>query len=572
MSNAMRDVPIFPIRRLLVMGVFLLAMGVLVVRAVELQIFQHDFLSKKGSSYYTREVEIPSHRGMFKDRHGEILGVSSPVDSVCINPSETALEPEKLSRLASLLSMSERSIRKRVDNNAGKEFIYLKRQLPPELAEQVAALQIPGISIEREYHRFYPQGEMLGHLLGFTNIDDQGQEGLESLYNKQLSGKAGRKRVIRDRLGGIVEDVEQLASMRPGADLHLSIDRRIQYLAYRELKAAVAANRAKSGSIVLLDARTGEVLAMANQPSFNPNDRSQMKGNLYRNRAVKDLLEPGSTIKPFTVAAALETGRYTPNTLVNTSPGFIKISGHTIKDIENYGEIDLNTIIGKSSNVGATMLSMSIPPERLWQVLSQVGFGRTTGSGFPGEENGTLRDYGQWYPLDRATVAFGYGLSVTPLQLAQAYTVLAADGVYHPVSFLAIDQPLDSVKVLSPQNARAVRKMMQQVVAPEGTGYLAAVEGYRVAGKTGTARKSVNGGYSEDEHIALFAGMVPAENPRLVAVVVIREPQAGKFYGGDVAAPVFSRVMSGALRLMNVPPDDLSGTRVDGLLNQGGAI
>lgn len=565
------ETPSFVFRRLLVLTLFLAGMSLLAVRAVELQVFQHDFLSGKANDYHTRVVEIPAHRGVITDRHGEVLAMSTPMDSVTLNPQQVQLSPQNLTQLSRLLGVSENFISKRIQDFAGKEFVYLKRHISPDLAAQVKQMGVAGIGVEREYHRYYPQGEVIGHVLGFTNIDDQGQEGLELRYNEWLSGVTGKKRVIRDRLGSVIEDVELLKPARPGRELRLSIDRRIQYLAYRELKAAVKANRAKSGSVVVLDVETGEVLAMASQPSFNPNNRSQFRNKRIRNRAVKDLFEPGSTIKPFTVAAALETGEYTPNTLVNTTPGHFKVSGHVIKDTHNLGEIDLNTIISKSSNVGASKLAMSIPPEELWGVLSRVGFGRSTGSGFPGEEGGLLRDYNHWYPLERATVAFGYSISVTPLQLAQAYAVLAGDGQYRPVSFIANDENHSATVAISPQSAQAVRKMMQRVVAPKGTGYLAAVEGYRVGGKTGTSKVSIKGGYADDQYVATFAGMVPADKPRLVSVVVIKEPRAGKFYGGDVAAPVFSRIMSGALRLLNVPPDDLSGERVDELL-EGQAI
>jgi len=571
MKKRRYETPSFTLRRLLVLTLFLLGMGLLAARAVELQIFQHDFLSSKANAYHIRKVSISAHRGMITDRHGEVLAVSTPVDSITLNPQQLRLTPQELTQLSRLLGVSEKFISKRVQKYAAKEFIYLKRHISPEIAEQVEAMAVSGVGVEREYQRYYPQGEVFGHVLGFTNIDDQGQEGLELRYDDWLSGESGKKRVIRDRLGSIIEDVELLKPARPGRELRLSIDRRIQYLAYRELKAAVKANRAKTGSVVVLDVDTGEVLAMASQPAFNPNNRRQFRNKRVRNRAVKDLFEPGSTVKPFTVAAALESGEYTPNTLVNTTPGHFKVSGHTIRDVHNLGEIDLNTIISKSSNVGASKLAMSIPPEVLWGVLSKVGFGRSTGSGFPGEESGLLRDYNRWYPLERATVAFGYSVSVTPLQLAQAYAVLAADGQYKPVSFIANEKSRGATEAISPQSARAVRKMMQRVVAPKGTGYQAAVEGYRVAGKTGTTKVSIKGGYADNQYIATFAGMVPADRPKLVAVVVIREPRAGKFYGGDVAAPVFSRIMSGALRLLNVPPDDLSGERVDKLL-EGKAI
>jgi cell division protein FtsI (penicillin-binding protein 3) len=374
---------------------------------------------------------------------------------------------------------------------------------------------------------------------------------------------SGSKRVVREGQGRVIDDVELIQSAKPGQDLQLSIDGRIQYLAYRELKSAVKAHKAESGSVVVIDPQTGEILAMANQPSFNPNNRSQFRSELYRNRALKDVFEPGSTAKPFTIAAALESGEFMPTSLVDTSPGYYQVSGFPIKDNKDFGKIDLGAIISRSSNVGASKVALQLAPEQLWDVFQKLGFGQTTGTGFPGEVGGVLRDYSQWYPLDRATLAFGYGFSVTALQLAQAYSVIAAEGIYRPLSLLTASQRVEPTSVISPQTAIEVRKMMRQVVQPRGTGYRAAVEGYDVAGKTGTARKAVGGGYAEDRYVSVFAGMVPADLPRLVAVVVIHEPKAGKFYGGEVAAPIFSRIMSGALRQLNVAPTLNSDTHTE---------
>ena len=563
MSVQRAELSTYPGRRLVVLFLFLVGMLLLAVRAIELQVFEHDFLQQKGSAHQTRVVKIPAHRGKILDRHGEPLAISTPVDSIWVNPREIALTPKTVSLLSQLLGMKQEEIRRRIESRAGKGFVYLKRQVPPSIAKQVKALKLAGVRVDREYRRYYPMGEVFGHLLGFTNVDDQGQEGLELAYDDWLTGVGGSKRVVREGRGRVIDDVELIQSAKPGQDLQLSIDGRIQYLAYRELKSAVKAHKAESGSVVVIDPQTGEILAMANQPSFNPNNRSQFRSELYRNRALKDVFEPGSTAKPFTIAAALESGEFMPTSLVDTSPGFYQVSGFPIKDSKNFGKIDLGAIISRSSNVGASKVALQLAPEQLWDVFQKLGFGQTTGTGFPGEVGGVLRDYSQWYPLDRATLAFGYGFSVTALQLAQAYSVIAAEGVYRPLSLLTASQRVEPTSVISPQTAIEVRKMMRQVVQPRGTGYRAAVEGYDVAGKTGTARKAVGGGYAEDRYVSVFAGMVPADLPRLVAVVVIHEPKAGKFYGGEVAAPIFSRIMSGALRQLNVAPTLNSDTHTE---------
>jgi len=554
MSAQNSGMPSYPGRRLVVLLLFLSGMLLLSMRAIELQVFQHDFLLQKGNAHQTRVVKISAHRGKILDRYGEPLAISTPVDSIWVNPREVKLTPTTVSHLSRILGVKQESIRARVEGRADKGFVYLKRQVPPSIAKQVKTLKLSGVRVDREYRRYYPMGEVFGHLLGFTNVDDQGQEGIELAYDNWLAGLSGSKRVIREGRGRVIDDVELIQSAKPGQDLRLSIDGRIQYLAYRELKSAVKANKAKSGSVVVIDPQTGEILAMANQPSFNPNNRSQFRSELYRNRALKDVFEPGSTAKPFTIAAALESGAFMPASVVDTSPGYYQVSGFPIKDSKDLGKLDLGAIISLSSNVGASKIALQLAPEQLWDVFQKLGFGQPTGTGFPGEVGGVLRDYSQWYPLDRATLAFGYGFSVTALQLAQAYSVIAADGVYRPLSLLASAQSAEATPVLSPQSSLAVRKMMQQVVQPGGTGSRASVEGYEVAGKTGTARKAVNGGYAKDRYVAVFAGMVPADAPRLVTVVVIHEPSAGKFYGGEVAAPVFSRIMSGALRQLNVPP------------------
>ncbi|MBD3619852.1 MAG: penicillin-binding protein 2 [Chromatiales bacterium] len=544
-------------RRVLVLGVFALGMLVLVGRAIDLQVLKQDFLRGQGDARHLRVVGMPAHRGMITDRNGEPLAISTPVDSVWANPRELSLADPRLPQLARLLELDQDDMLRRLAARETREFVYLRRHVSPELSARVQALELPGVALEREYRRYYPMGEVMAHVVGFTNIDDRGQEGLELAYDEWLAGVPGAKRVIKDRLGRVIENVEALRPPRAGKPLTLSVDRRIQYLAYRELKQAVQAEGARSGSIVVMDPRTGEVLAMANQPAFNPNTRRNLRGELYRNRGVTDVFEPGSTIKPFTIAAALEAGVYGPASQIDTGPGFVRVGGHTIRDVRNYGRIDLATVIRKSSNVGASKIALSLEPEALWSLYSQVGFGRITGAGFPGEAAGVMGDYSRWNEVERATLAFGYGLSVTPLQLAQAYSAIAADGMLYEATFLRREGAAPGRRAMRAETARQVRAMLEGVVSGEGTGLRAAIEGYRVAGKTGTARKSTVGGYAEDRYIAVFAGMAPASNPRLVVVVMINEPAREEYYGGHVAAPVFREVMTGALRLLNIPPDDL---------------
>ncbi len=552
------DNPIHPVRRLFVLVLFLIGMGLLAARAVELQVFQHDFLHKKALSSHTRVVEIPAHRGEILDRQGEPLAISTPVDSIWVDPRKIELTPRAIKGLATLLGLRETDLVEKIEaaRDKGRGFLYLKRQLTPEVAKAVLDLKIAGVGKQREYRRYYPMGEVFSHVVGFTGIDDEGLEGIELAYDGWLRGEPGRKRVVREGRGGVIEDVELIAPARPGKSLTLSIDGRIQYLAYRELKAAIKRHRAESGSVVVLDPKTGEVLAMVNQPAFNPNDLRQRKGSRTRNRAVTDVFEPGSTAKPFTIAAALESGKWRVDSTIDTGPGHYRVSGYTIKDSKNLGKIDLGGIISHSSNVGASKVALELEPVDLYTVFERVGFGTSTGSGLPGEVGGVLRNWAQWYRLDQATLSFGYGFSVTALQLAQAYAVIAADGMRNPVTLVKGQASDEPQQVMSADTARKVRAMMERVVQPSGTGYRAAIEGYRVAGKTGTAKKLVGGSYSEDAYTAVFAGMAPAGDPRLVAVVVVHAPRAGGFYGGEVAAPVFSKIMTRALRILNVTPDD----------------
>lgn len=537
-----------------VAAVLMLAATGLVARAVHLQVFNTDFLNKQAAARHLRVAILSATRGVIKDRNGEPLAVSTPVDSVWVNPPQLLEEPERIKGLAKALKLDSGDLTARLTRNVGKEFYYLKRHMNPGAAAAIDAMQVPGVHLLREYRRYYPAGEVTGHLLGFTNIDDKGQEGLELAFDNWLHGVPGKKKVLRDRLGRVIEDVESIEPPNPGRDLVTSIDLRIQYLAYRELKAAVQKYSAVSGSAVVLDVATGEVLADVNQPTFNPNDRGQIKPAMFRNRAITDILEPGSTFKPLIVAAALESGRFSPRSRIDTNPGSVQVGTKTIADKHNYGVMDPATILAKSSNVGAVQIAMKLDKEMLWNTLSRFGAGRLTSSGYPGESAGMLPPFQGWRPIGQATMAYGYGLSMTPLQLAQAYAVLAGEGLSRPVSLVRVDKPPIARRVVSPQTARNVVAMLEQVITAEGTGLKASVTGYRVAGKTGTARKVAAGGYAEDRHTAVFAGMVPATAPRLVIVVVVDEPK-GAYYGGDVAAPVFSAVATGAMRILAVAPD-----------------
>lgn len=550
-------------RRKLVLVALVGVSLLLVLRAVDLQVVHKDFLQGQGDARYLREVSDPAHRGMITDRNGEPLAISTPVDSVWADPQELVNARDQWPRLAKALGISRDALKRMLASKRDKEFVYLKRHVAPDLAKRVMSLEIPGVALSQEYKRFYPAGEVAAHVVGFANIDDVGQEGIELVFDDRLKGKPGIKRVIKDRFGRIVENVERVSEPQPGGNITLSMDRRLQYLAYRELKKAVKGNRADSGSLVILDAHTDEVLAMVNQPSYNPNNRENLKTSHMRNRAITDVFEPGSTIKPFTIAAALESGRFSPHTAIDTHPGKLRIGRKTIHDFRDYGVIDVATVIQKSSNVGASKMALTISPEYLWNAFVSVGLGQDTGSGFPGESAGLLTDYGTWRDIERATVSYGYGLSVTTLQLARAYAALATNGRSLPVSFLPRDpgnvKDLASIyePVFSQKSLRAVRRMLESVVVKGGTGTKAAVSGYRIAGKTGTVRKSGSGGYVEDSYLALFAGMAPASNPQLVMVVVINEPRGEEYYGGTVAAPVFANVMAGALRMLDIPPDNL---------------
>ncbi|HEX6829431.1 MAG TPA: penicillin-binding protein 2, partial [Burkholderiales bacterium] len=545
-------------RSLLLLGLLFAGFAALAVRALYLQGVRNDFLQQKGDARHSRVIEMPAHRGVITDRRGEILAVSTPVDSVSASPQDLEATPEQLRKLARVLQVDAAEIRRRTAEG-GREFVYLKRQLPPEEAARVVALGVPGVFLQREYRRYYPAGEVLAHVIGFTGVDDNGQEGMELAFQDALAGRAGSRRVIKDRLGRIVEDVESIRAPRPGRELALSIDFKLQYLAYRELKQAVEAQRAKAGGIVVLDAVTGEVLALANFPAYNPNNRATLSGSRARNRAVTDVFEPGSTLKPFTAAAALEAGLFRPDTVLQTAPGSLTIGNATIRDAHPQGALTVAQVIQKSSNVGAAKIALALPSEKLWTVFNSVGFGAPTGTGFPGEAGGRLRAHKSWRPIEQATMSYGHGISVTLLQLARAYTVFAGDGVLKPVSLVRIEAPPAGTQVISPQTAQAVRAMLELAVQPGGTAPRAQVVGYRVAGKTGTAHKLEGASYAANRYVSSFVGFAPVSNPRLIVAVMIDEPGAGEYYGGAVAAPVFSKVMGSALRSVNAPADGPAG-------------
>src|SRR5690606_34060387 len=548
-------------RLMLVAGAMGLCAVALVVRAVDLQLVDNDFYQRKADARFLREVPIPTSRGMITDRNGEPLAVSSPVESLWANPQELANDPDAIARLAEATSLPVDYLTRYVSQRKDKEFMYVPghRRINPAVAQKILALKIPGVFSQREFRRFYPQGEAVAHVLGFTNIDDQGQEGVELAFDEWLRGKPGLQKVIRDRHGRIVEHVDLVRPAEPGKDLVLSIDRRIQFLAYRELKRTLLETSAASGSVVILDVASGEVLAMANLPSYNNNRITGGNRDAYRNRAVTDLLEPGSTMKPLTVAAGLEAGKITPTTRFDTNPGWIPNGRYRTSDFRNYGVLDTTGLLTKSSNVGVSKIVHMLPDRDFDAFLRRFGFGRSTGSGFPGEAAGLFPPVSSWSGTTKQTLSYGYSLSATPLQIARAYAALANDGVAMTPTFVK-GQSGEPQRVLDAEVAAQVMKMMQTVTGPGGTATRAAVLGYHVAGKTGTARKASGGGYAR-RYIAYFAGVVPVENPRFSMVVVINDPDPSKggstYGGGMLSAPVFARVMEGALRLMDVPPDDI---------------
>ncbi|MCK7575421.1 MAG: penicillin-binding transpeptidase domain-containing protein [Chromatiales bacterium] len=560
-----RRAPNTVLRRRLLMSALSLAFVMLTGGVFYRQVIQTEFLQREGEARYLRDAVIPARRGMILDRNGEPLAVSTPVETVWAEPRKLVNHLDKIPALAGALGMDAAFLRDRIESNRDKGFLYVKRRVTFEEAravrEAIAEHGIEGVDFESEYRRFYPGAEVFAHVIGFTNIEDRGQEGMELAYDRVLKAEPGLQRVIRDGRRRTVQQVEQVSPPRPGRDLALSLDRRLQYLAYRELKAAVTEHKAKGGTLVVLDVATGEVLAMVNQPSFNPNSDRTGGSERRRNRALTDVLEPGSTLKPFVVAAALEKKVISPSSRFSTAP--YNVGRNVVRDVHNYGTLDVTGIITKSSNVGSVKIAQMMSYGDLWSLYDRLGFGHPTGVGFPGESRGLLRHHSTWRPFEHATHSFGYGLSVTSLQLAQAYLVLAADGVKRPVSLFKRD-PLtqassarEEVRILSQDTTRRLRAMMETVVSEQGTAKQAIVAGYRAAGKTGTAKKSAGkAGYASNRYQSVFAGFIPAGQPRFVMVVMIDEPGAGAYYGGVVAAPIFQKVMDGALRLFNVPPDD----------------
>ncbi|CAN5299700.1 penicillin-binding protein 2 [soil metagenome] len=534
------------------------AVTALVGRVVYLMIISRGFLQGQGDARSLRTVSIPAYRGMITDRNGQPLAVSTPVDSVWIDPSAFNPSSQELEDLGRLLSLDAAAIKAKAEQNGNKEFLYIKRDLNPFLAQQVKRLDIEGVFLQREFKCYYPEGEVTAQLVGFTNIDDSGQEGLELAYNQWLQGAPGEKRVIRDRLGQVVKDLELVRSPRKGNNLTLSIDRRVQYLAYRELKDALVKFKAESGTVVVLDVNSGEVLGMVNLPSFNPNNRHGLVDMRMRNRAVTDVFEPGSTIKAFSVANALMSGKFTPKSKVDTRPGHIWVYGKQVKDHESCGLVDVTGVLQHSSNVGVTKLTFATVPSSLWSWLSKVGFGHSTESTFPGESSGVLnRTTRQSFVL--ATLSFGYGMSATNLQLAHAYSVLASGGIKRPISLIHKEGEMpQGERVIKEEYAKQIVTMLRSVVENKNSAGLAKIPGYLASGKTGTVRMLGPHGYEKHRHVSLFAGMAPATKPRLVTVVVINDPQGAKYYGAQVAAPVFSSVMGGALRLLDVPMDDVA--------------
>ncbi|MBK5964713.1 cell division protein [Thiocystis minor] len=586
-AEAPRAKPNLKLRRRLLVGLlsgaFVLLSGAVFYR----QVIETDFLRNEGERRYLRIGEIAARRGMVTDRNGEPLAVSTPVETVWADPRKLVQSPNALPPLAAALGIEPAALREKIESNRERGFLYLKRRVSFEEAREVRLAidkhDIEGVDFETEYRRFYPGAEVFGHVMGFTDIEDRGQEGVELAYDHHLKSEPGLRRVILDGRRRIVQEVEQIRPPRQGKDLVLSLDRRLQFLAYRELMKAVKEHKAKGGTVVVLDVNTGEVLAMVNQPGYNPNADRDSGSDRRRNRALTDVMEPGSTLKPFVVAAALERGLVTPTTRIATGPGTLKVGSNVVKDVHNYGTLDVTGIITKSSNVGSVKIAQKMDYASLWGLYDQLGFGHATGVGFPGESAGRLRHYSRWRPFEHATMAFGYSLSVTSLQLAQAYGVLAADGIKRPVTLIKrdpssalasaafdsaqkrqlrtsaatpLDSPPNEIRIMSVDTARKVRAMMETVVSDQGTAKRAQIAGYRVGGKTGTAKKAGPGGYGGGRYQSVFAGFVPAGKPRLAMVVMIDEPGGSSYYGGLVAAPVFQKVMEGALRLFNVPPDD----------------
>ena len=526
----------------------------LVGRAAWVQVFANDFFQRQGEVRFARTLALPADRGRILDRNGLLLATSVPVPSIWAIPEDVEREPAKLAQLAKLLEMPLAELEKKLEDE-DRNFVWLRRQVDEPVAQQIAALNLKGIYQRKEYKRQYPEGEAAAHVVGFTNIEDQGQEGMELAFNKELAGRPGSRRVIKDRLGRVVEDVGEQVPPVAGRDLQLSIDSKVQFFAYQKLREAVAEHKAKAGSVVVLDSTTGEVLALANYPSYVPGKRQNMTGAQLRNRALTDTFEPGSTMKPFVAALALEKGLVRPETTIQTAPGRLQIGGSTISDAHPQGLLTVNQIIQKSSNVGTVKMAMQTQPREMWEMYSQVGFGQKPQLSFPGAVTGKLRAYRTWKPIEQATMSYGYGLSASLFQLARAYTVFARDGELAPLTLLKSAEPAAGVRVMSARNAQAVRHMLHLATISGGTAPKAQTMGYSVGGKTGTAHKQEGKGYADRKYRGFFVGMAPVEKPRIVVAVMIDEPSGGKYFGGDVAAPVFSATVQQTLRMLGVQPD-----------------
>jgi cell division protein FtsI (penicillin-binding protein 3) len=555
-------------RQYLVMGMLFTGLGVIALRVVQIQTVEQSHLQAQGDARYLREIEVLPERGKILDRHGQVLAVSTPVDSLWADPGVFCATREQWKPMLKVLDIKSRELLVSCERRAEASFMYIKRRLPPALAQQVMLLNVPGVEIQREYRRYYPGGPVGAHLLGFTDVDDVGQEGLERYFEMQLSGTRGRKRVLKDLAGHYVESVESIQQVKHGNDLQISIDQRIQSLASAYLEKAVKKHNAAGGSAVVLAIPSGEIIAMVNSPQFNPNDRNTLKKGVFRNRAVTDTLEPGSTAKPFTVAMALESGQVGVDTMVDTSPGYYRVGGHTIRDVHNYGEISIFDVIVHSSNIGSAKLAMAFPFESLFETLQSVGFGEKT-STLPGEVSGTLIRRSR--PIEHATISYGYGFSSTPLQLARAYTALATDGELLSITLepKPSDFRAESRRVFSKSTVKQMRAMLEKVATPEGTARKARIARYRVGGKTGTSHKLLEGNYNNKRYMSLFAGMAPISDPRFVMVVAIDDPRGKRYYGGDVAAPVFADLMKDLMRLYNVTPDDIDEPQITGVGQDG---
>jgi cell division protein FtsI (penicillin-binding protein 3) len=543
-----------PWRMATVGGLLLAGLTVVAGRALYLQGLNTDYLQGKGDAVANRNVTLPAERGQVSDRHGQLLAISTPVESLWARAAELKLSAGQRTQLAKVLGMPEAELSQKLTRRTRGEF-SVRRPVTPDQAVKIAAMGVPGLYLRREFRRYYPAGEVAAHVVGFTNVDDIGQEGVERAYQDWLAGREGQRQILRDRHGNTIRDLAPIKTAQMGGNLALSLDLKIQYLANRELAAAIATHKAKGGSVVVLDAKTGEILALANQPIFNPNNRRNYKPGPMRNRAVIDTFEPGSTIKPFVAAAVLERGLFHPGSVIET-PDPWRVGTKLVRDTHPHAQMTVTEIIQKSSNVGAVKMAMTLTPQQHWEVLHRAGFGQLPGSGFPGETAGRLRDGATWKPVEQATMAYGYGLSVSLLQLTRAYMAFANDGEVMPLSFLKREpQEIAGVRVFSPSVAREVRAMMEAVTQEGGTGMRTRVPGYRVAGKTGTAHKLVDGRYAPDRYLSSFVGMAPASNPRLIIGVVIDEPSGGVYYGGSVAGPVFAQVMAASLRQLALPPD-----------------